>query len=172
MAIYTETSRELFVTGLRNAHAMENEALSIMKPQLKRIEKYPEVAERLDRHIRETEGQIQRLREILEGLNEGSSSLKDTALSVMGTMAAAGHALAGDEILKNSFANFAFENYEIAAYNALLVVAEAAGAQNALGLLRQNLQEEQAMAEWLESNLAATTRRFIELSTAGEDAKI
>jgi Uncharacterized protein conserved in bacteria len=65
MAIYTETSRELFVTGLRNAHAMENEALSIMKPQLKRIEKYPEVSDRLDRHIRETEGQIQRLREIL-----------------------------------------------------------------------------------------------------------
>lgn len=27
-------TREVFVTGLKNAHAMENQALSIMKPQL------------------------------------------------------------------------------------------------------------------------------------------
>ncbi|MBY5812522.1 DUF892 family protein, partial [Rhizobium leguminosarum] len=36
--------RDIFVAGLKNAHAMENQALSIMKPQLKRIENYPEVA--------------------------------------------------------------------------------------------------------------------------------
>ena len=52
---------DIFVTGLRNAHAMENQALSIMKPQVSRIENYPEVAHRLQQHITETEGQIQRL---------------------------------------------------------------------------------------------------------------
>lgn len=35
-------------------------------------------------------------------------------MSMVGSMAAMGHSVAGDEILKNSFANFAFENYEIA----------------------------------------------------------
>jgi hypothetical protein len=42
-------------------------------------------------------------------------------------MAALDHAVAGDEILKNSFANFAFENFEIAAYKSLLTIAEAGG---------------------------------------------
>jgi len=121
----TDKTRDIFIVGLRNAHAMENEALGIMKPQLSRIENYPQVAERLDRHIRETEGQLQRLGEILDGMGESNSTLKDTALSVMGTMAAMGHTLAGDEILKNSFANFAFENFEIAAYNSLLVLSAA-----------------------------------------------
>src|SRR5688572_18769351 len=51
-------STEIFVTGLRNAHAMEHQALSIMKPQVSRIENYPEVAQRLQQHITETEGQI------------------------------------------------------------------------------------------------------------------
>lgn len=37
---------------------MENQALSIMKPQVKRIENYPEIAEQLEKHIIETEGQI------------------------------------------------------------------------------------------------------------------
>ena len=38
----TTTSHDLFVTGLANAHAMENQALSIMKPQASRIENYLE----------------------------------------------------------------------------------------------------------------------------------
>lgn len=168
----TDTARDIFIVGLRNAHAMENEALGIMKPQLKRIENYPQVAERLDQHIRETEGQLQRLGDLLDGIGEANSALKDTALSVMGTMAALGHALAGDEILKSSFANFAFENFEIAAYNSLLVLTEAGTFPQAAQVLRQNLAEEEAMAEWLRQNLAGVTRRYVELSEAGAAAKI
>lgn len=117
-------TREIFVTGLKNAHAMENQALSIMKPQVKRIENYPDIAARLEEHIRETEGQIGRLEEILTSLAEDNSSLKDAALSFTGSMAALGHTVAGDEILKNSMANFAFENFEIAAYKSLITIAE------------------------------------------------
>lgn len=40
-----DKTRDIFVTGLKNAHAMENQALSIMKPQVKRIENYPDIAE-------------------------------------------------------------------------------------------------------------------------------
>ena len=168
----TDKVREIFVVGLRNAHAMENEALGIMKPQLKRIENYPEVAQRLEAHIRETEGQLERLGAILDDMGESNSTLKDTALSVMGSMAAMGHTLAGDEILKNSFANFAFENFEIAAYNSLLVLAETSQFSHVVSPLQQNLAEEEAMAEWLRENLASVTRRYAELRAAGEGAKI
>jgi hypothetical protein len=41
---FTSKTRDIIVIGLRNAHAMENEALSSMKPQLSRIENYPQVA--------------------------------------------------------------------------------------------------------------------------------
>lgn len=50
-----DKTRDIFITGLKNAHAMENPALSIMKPQVKRIENYPDVAARLEKHIQETE---------------------------------------------------------------------------------------------------------------------
>lgn len=42
-----DQTRTIFVTGLKNAHAMENQALSIIKPQLKRIENYPDIAAKL-----------------------------------------------------------------------------------------------------------------------------
>ncbi|MDV3249894.1 ferritin-like domain-containing protein [Devosia sp. BK] len=37
------TPTEIYLTGLRNAHAMEHQALAIMRPQVERIEHYPDV---------------------------------------------------------------------------------------------------------------------------------
>jgi ferritin-like metal-binding protein YciE len=167
----TDHARSLFIVGLRNAHAVENEALSIMRPQVDRLEKYPEMRERLRSHIGETEAQITRLEEILSSLDESHSAFKDTAASLMGSMAAMGHTVAGDEILKNSFANFAFENYEIAAYRSLITMAEMAGVAQAVQLLNQTLREEEAMAGWIEDNLELVTRRFVSLRQADESAK-
>jgi ferritin-like metal-binding protein YciE len=151
---------------------MENQALAIMKPQLSRIENYPEVAARLEEHIRETEGQLARLDELLDAMDEDSSTIKDTALSLMGSVVAIGHAVTGDEIIKNSLANFAFENYEIGAYNSLLTIGEAGQFNKALDLLQLNLNEEEVMADWLRENLPKVTLRFVELSDEGRDAKV
>ena len=167
-----EYARGVFITGLKNAHAMEKQALSIMQPQLNRLVHYPELTERLQAHVSETETQIVRLDKILSSLGEGSSTMKDTLLSAVGSMAALGHVTAGDEILKNSFANLAFENYEIAAYTALLTAARASGESDAVGLLEQSLDEERRMADWVAEHIPLVTERFISLQGSGESAKI
>ncbi|MFN3524483.1 MAG: ferritin-like domain-containing protein [Paracoccus sp. (in: a-proteobacteria)] len=166
------TAHEIFADGLRNAHAMEKQALSIMQPQLNRLEHYPEISALLDRHIRETEDQLNRLDKILEGINESSSGLKDISLSLSGSMAAMGHSMASDEILKNAFANHAFENFEIASYTALITMAEITGAAAAVPLLQVSLDEEKRMAKALYDSLDTVTRRFIELSASEERADI
>ncbi|MCZ0960931.1 ferritin-like domain-containing protein [Paracoccus benzoatiresistens] len=165
-------AHDLFVDGLRNAHAMENQALSIMQPQLNRLEHYPEVAALLDRHIRETEGQIARIDQILDSIGESPSGLKDTMLSFSGSMAAVTHSLTSDEILKNSMANFAFEHFEIAAYTALITAAELDGQTSAIPLLRQNLDEELAMAAAIDAGLPDVVRQYVSLSASGERADI
>lgn len=168
----THPAHDLFLDGLRNAHAMEKQALSIMQPQLKRLEHYPEVSALLDRHIRETEGQIARIDQILDGLGESASGLKDTMLSFSGSMAAMTHTLATDEILKNSMANFAFEHFEIAAYTALITAADLAGQSAAIPLLQQNLDEEKAMAAAIEAGLPGVVRQYVALSGSDERADI
>jgi len=164
-------SHDIYVTGLRNAHAMENQALAIMKPQISRIENYPEVAQRLEQHVRETEQQLKRLDTLLEREGESNSGLKDAALGIGGSLAAMSHSMAPDEIVKNSFANFAFEHYEIAAYKSLLALAQDAGDQDAARVLQQNLEEEIAMSEWLDQNIEPLTRKYASLSASGADAK-
>ena len=56
---------DIYLAGLRNAHALENEALSIMSRQVERLESYPEVSKRLQEHMRETEIQQERLKTFL-----------------------------------------------------------------------------------------------------------
>ena len=77
---FSDEAREIFVVGLRNAHGMENQALSIMKPQASRIENYPAVAQRLEQHIRETESQIERLEHEIDAMNAGLEPLQSFIL--------------------------------------------------------------------------------------------
>jgi ferritin-like metal-binding protein YciE len=159
-------AHELYITALRNAHALENQALSIMKPQISRLENYPDVLRQLEMHSAETEQQITRLEGLLQNLNESHSALKDTALSFTGAMAALGHSVAGDEILKNTFANYAFENFEIASYKSLITMAGSGTFQSYVPLLQQSLTEEQQMAQWIDERLPAITRQYVALSAA------
>ena len=168
----SDTVRSLFADGLRNAHALENQALSIMKPQLSRIESYPELAEQLRRHVDETDRQIARIDAVLDRMGESSSSLKDTAMSFTGGMAALSHSMAGDEILKNTFANHAFENFEIAAYTSLISLASACGMEDAARSLTESLEEEKRMAAWILENTPRITLKYAELSEAGAYAKV
>ena len=164
--------RDIYVTGLVNAHALEAQAIQLINRQVERIENYPEMRERLRLHGQESQQQQQRLAQILDGLGTSPSTLKDIGTSIMGNMAAIGHALAQDEVVKNTLANFAFEHFEIASYRSLLIMAEAAGDTAAPRLLQQSLDEEIAMARWIEENLEATTRRYMQRETAGQTAGI
>ncbi len=166
MTTSSDALRELFIVGLRDAHAVEKQALSIMTPQVSRIENYPEVADRLRLHIDETNEQIQRLDELLATFDTSGSTLKDMALSLSGGMAALAHTVAGDEIVKNTFANYAFEHFEIAAYKSLITLAEDGGFSQATTLLTQSLNEEQSMADWIDKSLPMVTRRYAELYAA------
>ena len=170
MPTSSDAVRSLFITGLKDAHALENQALALMNRQIERLESYPDVLARMQQHKTETDGQILRVEEILSSLGESHSMLKDAALTMSGNMAALMHSVAGDEILKNSFANFAFENFEAASYKSLITMAEAGGFNAAVPLLQATLQEELAMAAWLDQNLSNVTQRFMALRASGQQA--
>ena len=164
------TLRSVFVTGLQNAHALEQQALAMIDRQLDRIVHYPEIAERLRFHRDETEQQIARLDGILASLNSSNSAIKDMALNFMGNMAALGNVMAADEILKDQMVNYAFENFEIASYRSLIAMAEAGDFTDAQTLLRETLGEEQAMAAWVLDSLPGLTLKYVGLRGAGERA--
>ena len=170
MADTKERANSVFVTGLKNAHALENQALELMNRQVERIENCPDIKAKLEQHIQETHNQIQRLERILDALGESRSVLKDNALSLTGNMAAIAHAFTQDEIVKNSIANFAFENFEIASYKSLIQLAGDTGHHEAEQPLQETLREEESMASWIDGHLSDVTHTYLERYVADQKA--
>ena len=163
-------ARSIYVTALQNTHGVELQALQIMERQVERLKNYPAMEAAVRRHIEETHGQRDRLEEALSSLAEKPSTLKEGFLGFVGNMMALGHTPASDEILKNAFANQAFENFEIAAYRSLLTIAEVAGQSAHTAAFEKSLAEEQRMADVVAKLVQPTTSRYIQLATSGEQA--
>jgi ferritin-like metal-binding protein YciE len=167
-----EKARDIYIVGLRNQHAVENQAIELLERQVGRLENYPEMAERMRQHIEESKAQARRLEELLETLGTGHSAVKDLTMSFVGNMLALGHTTAADEVIKNTFANYAFEHYEIASYRSLLALADACGHAAGPVALRQSLIEEERMAQWIADHIAPTTLRYVERTAAGQTAGV
>jgi ferritin-like metal-binding protein YciE len=159
--------RDIYVTGLQNAHALEAQAIQLCERQVARLENYPELRERLREHLEGSRRQQQRLEQILQTLGTSHSTLKDIGTSIMGNIAAIGHAVMQDEVMKNTFANYAFEHFEIASYRALIEMADAAGESSAHRLLEQTLNEEIRMAEFIDQNLRTIVHRYMQREAKG-----
>lgn len=166
------TVTEIYAIGLRNAHALENQAIQLLSRQVERIESYPEMRDMLARHLEESRIQATRIEQILQGMGTSHSVLKDAVVGFMGNVAALAHAPMQDEILKNTFANFAFEHFEIASYRSLLAMADAAGDSSGPQLLRLSLAEEERMAAWIGDNIEKTTRTYVALESSGQKSGI
>jgi ferritin-like metal-binding protein YciE len=155
-----EMARDLLIVGLRNAHAMESQAHELMERQSERTSEYPEVQARLRQHLQETKQQMQRLEDCLRQFGETKSKVKDAMLSAGANLTAMAHSVAGDEILKNTFANSGFEHYEIATYKSLLALCKRAGV-DLFAPLQQSLREEEEMAKWIDSHVEDVTLQYL-----------
>ncbi len=167
----SEEAKQSYVMGIQSAHALEKQATQLINRQLERIESYPEVAAVLRQHGAETEAQIQRLEGILSELGSGPSVVKDVATQMSGNMAAIMHSVMSDEIMKNHFANVAFEAFEQATYRSLIAMAQATGFQHHVAIYEASLREEEKTFATLLDMTDQLTTKFMQLSLSGEQAK-
>jgi ferritin-like metal-binding protein YciE len=163
-------ARSIYTTALRNTHAMEQQGLQQMELQLSRLERYPDYAALLRRHIETTRQQLARLEQALKAAGESVSTMKETVTTVAGTVAATVHAMAQDETLKNLYAGFAYQHEQIAAYRSLIAIAESAGETAHVAAFRQSLQEEERAAQEAANLIEPVTRRYVQLTTSGDKA--
>jgi ferritin-like metal-binding protein YciE len=73
---------------------------------------------------------------------------------------------AKDERVKDYLAAYGSEYFEVACYKSLIAGAEAAGEEEIIPLLTQNMKEDTAMAQWLDMNIGVVTREYLMNTTA------
>ncbi len=166
-----EDIRDHYLAWLRDAHAMEQQALTMMRSMLSRLKDYPVLCARMEQHVTETERQAGALEKLLEARDSGTSVVKDT----LGKATALGQAMSGmfadDEVVKSTMASYTFEQMEVAAYKILISTATVLEDTTALAVFEQNLVEEQDMADWLFDHMDQTTRIFLARDEAGLPAR-
>lgn len=160
--------RDHLVNWLRDAHAMERQSEQMLRGQAKRLERYPKLAEGLQRHLDETLEQQQALEQCLQRLDASPSAMKDIA----GRLAASAQTLtsmaASDETVKGVMACYAFEQMEVAAYTSLFAAAHQAGEIQCQRMCERMLQEERAMAEWLRAGLPQLVQAYLARDAAAD----
>ena len=171
LTISDADAREYFLLGLKNAHATTRQGRVLVAGQVKRVENYPQLKAKLEQHLREKDAQLERLESLLSSYDESPSVIKDTAMKAAAGVAATMSAAAADEVVKNSFATLAQAKYEAAAFETLIVFAQAAGEAQALQPLQRCLSESRGLASFVEENLRGTAVRFLQLRAEGRQAK-
>ena len=162
-----KTMNEYLDQWLRDAHAMEEQAETMLTSQAGRIENYPELKAKIEQHIRETQSQSERIRACLERRGTSTSGAKDIGAKFTAMMQGLSGTVMGDEVAKGSMASYTFEHFEISAYRQLLAAADLCGDHETHRVVEDILREEQAMADWLYEQLPVISRTFLE--RAGTD---
>lgn len=146
-----KTLQDLFIHELSDIYSAEKQLTKAL-PKMARAANDPKLSEAFTLHLEETQGQIERIDQVIEttGLK-----LKRIKCAAMEGLVEEGKDLI-DEIEKGPVRDAGLigaaqkvEHYEIASYGTLCVMAEQLGHRDALKLLKETLSEEKATDEKL-----------------------
>lgn len=157
---------------LRDAHAMEEQAETMLKATASRLEHYPTLKARLLSHLEETREQARLVKSCIDRRGAGTSVIKDMAAKATATAQGLSGLFVSDEVVKASMASYTFEHMEIASYRCLIAAADAVGDAETARICQQILKQEEAMAAWLAGQLPQVTQQFLQrVETPGATAK-
>ena len=161
-----DATMEIYLTGLRNQHAVETQAIGTIKNQLSRMERYSDLHARMSEERARSTEQAARLDRLLERHGSKAAITKEMGAGAIATVTGFAHLPASDEVLKNLLAAVGFKAYEIASYKVLLTLAEAAGAAQDMPVLEESMKEEQEMGDWLGSHIPGLVHAFLREQSA------
>ena len=157
---------EAYMTGLRNQHAVETQAIGTIQNELPRMKAYPDLHAQMQADKDRSTTQAARLDDLLARHGTRKSLAKEVVTGAVATVAGFAHAGSGDDVLKNVLAAVGFKAYEIASYKVLLALADAAGAGEDKVVLEQSMKEEQEMGDWLGLHLPNLVHAYLQQKSA------
>jgi ferritin-like metal-binding protein YciE len=153
--------RQWLIRWLQDVHEMETQLLPILRRGATDPGQRIEVRSRLAAHLLETERHIQRVNEALRTVGGAPPPAAGAAKPELGTHTAR---IFSDPVVNQALVDFAAEQCEIAAYNALITAAEHTGEVEVARLCRLNRGEDEEMADWLNAQLEILTEERLNRS--------
>ncbi len=164
-------TEDQYMEWLRDAHAAEEQAVTMLTKTASRLENYPELRSKIEQHAEQSRRQANLVRGCIERRGGSASLLKEAAGKAMGLGQAAAGLFAGDEVMKAVVASTAFEEMEIASYKSIIVAAGHLGDHETADVCEGILREEVEMRDWFETQIPNFTREFLARADRGQTAK-
>ena len=153
---------QTLIAWLRDAHAMERATVDTLDHLAERLHRYyPELATRFREHWQESLGQVERIESCLKALGSDTSTFKDLRSRFFGIARAYAVEVLPDEVVKDCLAAYAAKHFEIGAYLSLGAAARKLEQPAIEQMCEANLQQERAMASWLEQQIPEATSEFL-----------
>ncbi len=163
-----DTAQERLNQWLRDAHAAERQAASMLSGTAGRNSDYPEFSERLRNQVQTSERHAETLERCLKQRGSSTSTIKD----VTGQLTAFGQTISGlvvgDEVMKAALATATFARMQAASDRILIAAAAHQGDEETRRACQTLLEDNERFAEWLEGQLIRLTRRYLDAETADE----
>jgi ferritin-like metal-binding protein YciE len=153
--------QEKLVEYVQDAHAMEQNVSTMLGSMIATTDD-PEIKRMLEDHKRQTEEHERRLRERLDAMGAGTSTVKEVGGVGAALFKGVGDLARADKPGKNARDGYVTEHMEIAAYELLERLAKRAGDGQTAEVARQNLADEREMAKKIDSNWD----KFLDLTLA------
>jgi ferritin-like metal-binding protein YciE len=163
--------KEHLIHWLRDAYAMESQAVSLLETQAGRLETYPDARAKVQEHLRQTQRQRQDVEDCLAKLGSDPSTLKDLAQKTIANVQGMFHAMSEDEVLKHALGGYSFEHFEAASYRMLAAAAREAGEPGIAETSERIQREEEDMGDWIWEHMPMLTQEYLSRSEAGATAK-
>jgi ferritin-like metal-binding protein YciE len=163
--------KEHLTHWLRDAYAMESQAVSLLETQISRLETYPDARAKVQEHLQQTHRQRQDVEDCLAKLGADPSDLKVLAQKTIATVQGLFHSMSEDEVLKHALGSYSFEQFEAGSYRMLAAAAREAGEPGIAETCERIQAEEEAMGDWIWQQMPTLTREYISRSEAGATAK-
>ena len=162
----TNTVMDVYLTGLRNQHAVETQAIGTIQNELPRMKAYPDLHAKMALDKERSTTQAARLDDLLAKHGTSKSIAKEAVTGAVATVAGFAHSVSEDDMLKNVLAAVGYKAYEISSYKVLLTLADAAGVVEDKAALEQSMKEEQEMGDWLGTSLPGLVHAYLQQKSA------
>lgn len=153
--------REIVVDWLNSAYNMERQLIPVMDHHAKDAEHSPELRARIEQHAEETRRHADLIKGCLEQMGEEPSEIRGKIAGLAGRMQSVATGAFKDEDVKNVLSDFATEQFEIAAYQALSEAARAIGEEGIAETCEEIMREEKDMADFLQQQISGTVREAL-----------
>src|SRR5580700_2533209 len=139
-----ESLKKLYIDELKDLYSAENQLIKAL-PKMAKAASATELQQGFEKHLKQTEGHVQRLEEIFQSLGESPKGKKCVGME--------GLVKEGSEVIENHFEGAVLdsgligaarrvEHYEMAAYGTVCAIANILGETKHASLLEQTLEEE------------------------------